>query len=171
MDGRREVIITDEVGAPINQVLVVPLYISSFDINIGVEGKPLTKPRGREVAITKPFLFNSGDDIVANQIHSRGIIVPIPPFAYTGSDHTVYRYLMIKAGYSPTVLSHHDVASRRWKPMRRTSNDQISGIIQLLLAARPSQEALRELMNASDLQDPIQIRLSPEDIALLKSAS
>jgi hypothetical protein len=169
MGGRREVVIADEGGTPLNDVLVVPLYVSSFDVNVGIEGKPLAKSYSREAIITKLFLFNSGEDIIAKQIPSRGVIVPVPPFAYSGSNHTVYRYLIVKSGYAPVVLSHHDVASRQWKPMVRTVGSQTPRIVQLLLTDAPDQEAIKNLMNATDMKDSIQIRLSPEDVALLQS--
>jgi hypothetical protein len=169
MGGRREVVVADNTGTPMNGVLVIPLYISSFDTNVGIEGKPLAKSSGSEAIVTKLFLFNSGEDIIAKQVPSRGVIVPIPPFAYVGSNNTVYRYLMVKSGYAPVVLTNHDVASRRWKPMIHTAAIHIPGIVQLFLTEPSDQEAIKNLMNATDLQDPIQVRLSPEDAALLKS--
>lgn len=169
MNGRREVVVPDEDGTQLHEVLVIPLYLNSFDVNIGIEGKPLAKSYNREVVITKLFLFNSGEDIIAKQIPSRGVIVPIPPIAYSGSDHTIIRYLIVKSGYQPIVLSHHDVASKRWKAMTRTAENPLPSIIQLLLSSTPDQAGLKNMMNATDLKDSIQVRLSPEDVALLRS--
>lgn len=116
--------------------------------------------------IMEPFVFTSGDDILTNKVPARGLM--LVPILYIGDFKSVHRWLILKKGYSPLAIDENVVWEARPIAMTASPRDEVTPCIDLLLAAKPDQGALRTMMNAQDITESIAVRLDAKDKALLR---
>jgi hypothetical protein len=164
MEGSKPVTVVDNNGKQIMDVLVFPLYESSYGIGIGPDGKGLHF--GSRV-FTKQLVINSGDDLLKKQINSKGLM--IPPLIYLGSSNYVGNYLFAKKGYAPQVVERYALFNEARIVMTKTENDEYGKVIDKFLAQDSDQIGLKRMFNAEHLNQNIQIVLDSKDIALLKA--
>ena len=164
MDGVRHVSVIDKDKQDIKNIVVFPLYSSSFGIGIGPDGNG---PRSSLRAFTKPFLFSSGEDIISKQIQGRGFI--IPPFIFIGTSKYVEHWLFIKKGFAPLLVSSSDIYKDAPIVMTLSENGDRKKYIDVLLAENPDQTTLKEIFNSSHLSENIKVELDREAIMLLKA--
>lgn len=164
MGGVRYVSVIDNNNINIKDIVVFPLYSSSFGIGIGPDGNgPQSSPR----AFTKPVLFSSGQDIISKQIQGRGVI--IPPLVFIGTSKYVEHWLFIKKGYEPLLVSSSDIYKDAPIVMTLSENGARKRCIDVLLAENPDQTTLKEIFNSSHLSENINVELDREAIMLLKA--
>ncbi len=164
MEGVRHVVLVDQNKNPLNEVIVFPLYNGSFGMGIGPEGKGFWFPFG---ASTKPFSFNSGEDLMSKQRQGRGIIIPIPPFIFIGTSQGVNRWLFIKKGYSPLAVTRIMVYGPSPLVMETSNNDDNRKAIDLLLSQEPNQAKLKSMFKANGVKGNIHVEIDSPSRATL----
>lgn len=165
MDGHRQLTVIDPATNQISGILVVPLYYVSGGVGVGPDGKGLhsaSKP-----VVMKPFTFNSGDDLMAKKVPTKGVIVPPLPF-YAGSTRMVYRWLFLKQGHSPLVVDQGGVWADKPLVMTTSVVDQVTPCIDVLLATAPEQQALTVILDARHVTETVSVLLDTNDTALLR---
>jgi hypothetical protein len=165
-DGHKRIEFTDASDNRLNGVLAIPLYTKSFGLSVGVDG---TGPHTESArVITKPFLIDSGEDIMLKKVPTRGAILwPIPPASVADSNY-VHGWLFLKAGFVPTLVS--TVWKKGHIVMTPTDTDQTTPIVELLLSPAPDQSAIKKLYNAEYTKEPIAVEMDAEDIATIRKA-
>jgi len=164
MDGTKQVTIVDKDSKEIKDIVVFPLYQSSYGIAFGPDGKGIHLG---SKAFIKPFVISSGDDLIKKKINGRGII--IPPFIYIGTSKYVGRYLITKKGYAPKIVYESMIYSEPKIVMSASVNNDHEKIIDKMLASDIDQKHIKRTFNSEHLDEKIQIGLDSSDIALLKA--
>ncbi len=150
----------------IQDIVVLPLYQSSYGIGFGPDGRGL---QSSSKVFTKPFRFNSGEDIMSKQIQGRGII--IPPFIFIGTSKNVNHWLFMKKSYIPIAVHSSQIYGASPIVMKPSRNDENKKYVELLLSEKPDQYELKKLFKASYLKEDIKMELDTNDVSLLKSIS
>jgi len=164
MEGSHRVTVLDDNSKEIKDIIVLPLYQSSYGIGFGPDGRgPWSSP----IVFTKPFFFSSGEDIASRQIQGRGIIVP--PFLFIGTSKYVNRWLFIKKGYAPASVDRSQIYGRLPIVMSRSDNAENRKYIELILSKSPDQNELKRIFNDRYIDKDIQMDLDAKDVSLLKS--
>jgi hypothetical protein len=172
MDGEKHLRIVDRNGRDLTAVVIIPLYSKTYRIGFGPDGKGFSGPES--LLITKPFIINSGEDIMINKIPSRGII--IAPFSDKSGviagffrSNNFWSFAVIKKGYAPVVIKGDDMYGIKSIVMTNADNNQNADVINTLVATPTNQDALRRIFRAGPIRDKIDVSLAGTDIALLKS--
>ena len=164
MEGQQQVSIRDIKSNKISNITVLPLYQSSFGIGFGPDG---IGPSSSSRLFSKPFSFNSDEDIHMKQLKGKGIF--IPPVIYLGTTKYVDHWLFIKKGYAPVAVNRSQIYSGTPIVMEASDNESNKSYIELLVAKSPNQSELKKIFNASTLDGQINIELDTETRHLLKS--
>ena len=156
--------VLDNDSKTIEDIVVLPLYQSSYGIGFGPDGKGLgSSPK----VFTKPFCFSSGEDIARRQMQGRGII--IPPFIFIGTSKYVRRWLFIKKDYTPVTVDASQIYGDSPIVMIRFNNEENIKFIELLLSKSPDQNELKKIFKDGDVESDIKLDLDIKDVSLLKS--
>jgi hypothetical protein len=164
MEGTRHISVIDKDKKDINDIVVFPLYSSSFGIGIGPDGKG---PWASPTTFTKPFLLSTNEDIMSKQIQGRGIF--IPPLIFIGTSKNVVHWLFIKKSYAPLVVSRQMIFSEAPIVMSLSENGDRQKCIDILLSENPDQTTLKEIFNSNHLKEKIKLELDEQAIMLLKA--
>lgn len=164
MEGNRQVTVIDENSKAIQDIVVLPLYKSSYGIGIGPDG---CGPWLSSKVFTKPFRFSSGEDLMSKQIQGRGII--IPPVIFIGISKYVSRWIFIRKGYTPITVDESIIYGDAPIVMIRSNNEENKEYINLLLSKNPDQDELKKIFKAGDLEGDIKLDLDTKDVSLFKS--
>lgn len=162
-DGVRNVTVVDNNGEQIKDILVIPLYSKSFGLFVGPDGKKLLATNKR--AITKPFLFNSGDDLMSKKEATKGLMLPLIIFA--GKINAVDRWLFLKRNFTPLVLSDDNIYGRSPAVMINGSNSENRVLIDMLLAPNRDQNALKRMLGLEGMKEDIKVDFDENDLTLL----
>lgn len=165
MDGHPQLTVIDPATNQISGILVVPLYYVSGGVSVGPDGKGLhsaSKP-----VVMKPFAFDSGDDLMAKKVRTKGVIVPPLPF-YAGNTRMVYRWLFLKQGFTPLVVDQGGVWTDKPLVMKTSVVDQVTPCIDVLLATEPEQQACKVILDARHITETMSVLLDTNDTALLR---
>jgi hypothetical protein len=172
MDGEKRLRIVDRKGNDLMAVVIIPLYSKTCRIGVGLDGKGFSGPEN--LLITKPFLLDSGEDIMSKKIPSRGII--IAPFGDTSGviagifkSNNFGSFAAIKKGYAPVVIKGDDINGIKSIVMTDADNQQNAVVLNMLIATPTNQHALQRIFGAVAIRDKIDVSLDGQDIALLKS--
>jgi hypothetical protein len=172
MDGEHFLKVVDKNNVEIQDVIVIPLYSKSVGIGIGPFGMG---PRSSaSFIVTKPFMLNSGEDIMSRKIPSMGIIVA--PFGKSSglfggffSNRNIVRYFFIKKGYAPELIKGDNIYGISSIVMTMADNKKNAEMMKTLIASPIDQGALRSLFIAGEIDGKIDVSFDEQDIALLKS--
>lgn len=158
-----EKIVVDEDGNKLSNILVVPFYLSTqFLVGFGPDGAG--GGTEKQLIVTRPFVFNSGENFTSKEIPAKGIMLPM---IYIGSSNYMYRMLFIKKGFVPKV------ESLSYTPMvlEKSSKNESAEMIDMLLAPKHDQDVLRELFKIEQQRKgEITVGFDEKDIELLKRA-
>lgn len=165
MDGARYLVVVDENGNQLNGILIVPLYSKSFGIGVGPDGKGFfTKS---QLIVTKPFVFNSGEDLMSKKISTKG--VNLPPFIFVGSSNYVDNWLFIKKGFTPKLVQSSDIYGEAPIVLTKSSGNDSAKLIDMLLASKHDQNVLKKQFGVEWGKDEITVVFDETDIVLLKA--
>jgi hypothetical protein len=164
MEGSHRVTVVDEYSKAIQDIVVLPLYKSSYGIGIGPDGRG---PWSSSEVFTKPCRFSSGEDLMSKQIQGRGII--IPPYIFIGTSKYVDNWLFIKKGYAPLVVSREMIYSGSPIVMSLFKNEDTKKYIDILLSTKPDQTTLKKIFNSRNLKEDIKIEMDAHGVALLEA--
>jgi hypothetical protein len=172
MDGEKRLKIVDQNGKDLSAVLIVPLYSSSYGIDLGPDGKGFHS--SESLLIIRPFLFNSGEDIMSKKMPSQGIIfAPFGDksglFAGIFRSKNIFRFALIKKGYTPEVIKGENIYGISSIVMTMADKKQNTDIINTLLETPTNQDALRRIFGAGEIKGKIDVSLDKQDIAFLKA--
>lgn len=165
VDGVRYLTVIDGNGIKLNNIIVVPLYSKSFVIGIGPDGKGFHSKQ--KLIVSKPFKFNSGDDLMANNIKTKGIY--LPPLIFIGNSNYVDNWLFVKKGYYPKLARSSDIYSETPIIMIRTITNDNDKLFDMLLESKYDQNVLKKQFGIEKGNYDIVVVLDEKDIALLKS--
>lgn len=166
MHRHRQITVVNSATNVLSGILVVPLYYVSGGVGVGPDGEGLRS--ASKPVVMKPFLFDSGEDLMTKQVPSKGVIVP-PLAIYAGTSRMVYRWLLLKKGYSPLVIDQRGVWAGGPIIMTISALDQVSPCIETLLAAKPDQDAIKSMMEARSMTGTVSVLLDTNDRPLLQN--
>jgi len=170
MTGVRRVTILDSQGGSLNGILVVPLYANSGGVGFGAEGDG---PHSvAQLLVNKPFMFNSGEDLMSKLIQIRGVIIPFPfpPWCcFVGKSHVVESWLLMKEHYVIKALHQNDIYLDSPIVMTLSTGNECERVIGLLLQPNVDQQTLKKLFNVEWLKGDVQVNLDTQARALLDS--
>jgi len=171
-DGKLSLKIVDEKGMQLQDVLFVPLYVKSFGVGFGPDGKGL-HIRGKTL-ITKPFVINSGEDVMSKKIASKGMLfAPFGSnsglFAYIGSGNNISRCIFVKKGFAPKLFSDSDMYADAPIVLIKSNDDGNQKLIDLLLAPMHDQKILKRAIGGEQIEGDISVFFDERDTALLNS--
>ena len=165
VDGVRYLSVVDKNGNQLRDMLIIPLYSKSFGIGIGPDGKGFhTKD---QLILTRPFVFNSGDDLMSKKISTQGIM--LPPFIFAGISNDVGHWLFVKKGFTPKLLAENDIYGETPIVMIKSNGDENDKLIDLLLTSKHDQNTLKKLFGVEWIKDEITVVFDKKGVALLKS--
>jgi len=95
--------VTDENSEHVRGVLVVPVVKKYRALAVGPDGMGAEGIPVRSVE--KPFLWNSGDDLIPKHLKSSGIM--FLPMVGVRKSVSVSKWLLLKRGYKPLVISNN----------------------------------------------------------------
>jgi hypothetical protein len=164
MDGVRHLIVVDENGQQLKGILIIPLYSRSFGIGVGPDGKGYhTK---QQLMITKPFVFDSGDDLMSKKISTKGVI--LPPFVFIGRSNYVDNWLFVKKEFSPKLVQSVDIYGEAPIVMVKSSGTDNTKLIDVLLAPKHDQSIMRKQFGVEEIRHEITVVFDEKDFALLE---
>ena len=167
MDGVRRVTVVDQNSTPLTGVVVLPLFTVSAGIGVGAEGKgPRTASR---TVVEQAFLFDSGEDLIKQQAHIRGAIIPIPPFIFIGKSRYVGSWLFLKKQHAPRALQRSDIYADKPIVLATSNETPCRAAIDLLMQAQPDQLALKRLFGVEWIKEDVAVQLTDKARALLKT--
>lgn len=172
MEGVRHVTILDDHSAPLNGILVVPLYGSSAGVGVGAEGAG--PHSATKLLVERPFMFNSGEDLMAKQIQTRGVVIPfpLPPWCFfIGRSHTVASWLCLKKEYGARALDRSDIFGESPIVMTNVDQNEVREAVDILLRPNADQKALKQLFKVEWMNGDIQLSLDAADRDLLNAQS
>jgi len=164
MDGVKYLIVVDENGNQLKSILIVPLYSKAFGLGIAPEGHGW-HTKGKLI-VKKPFVFNSGEDLMSKKIHTRGVI--LPPLMFIGSSNSVDNWLFIKKGFAPKMVDSSDIHGNVIVLIKSNGNDTAK-LIDMLLASEHDQNMLKKQFGVEWVKDEIAVIFNKKDIELLKT--
>lgn len=164
MDGVKHLTVIDENKNQLKRILIVPLYSKSFGIGVGPEGKGLHSKA--QLIVTKPFIFNSGDDLMNQKISTKGISLL---FVFIGSSNYVDNWLFMKKGYIPKLVQRADIYGESPIILTKAINDENSKLIDVLLSPTVDQHFIKKLFGVEWRKDEIAVIFDENDIGLLKT--
>ena len=165
MDGVRYLTVVDENGNQLKSILVVPLYAKAFGVGIAPEGEGwYTKTK---LIVKKPFVFNSGEDLMSKKISTRS--VSLLPFVFVGSINSVNNWLFIKKGFAPRLVNSSDIYGKDPIVLNKSSGNENAKLIDMLLASEHDQNILKKQFGIEWIKEEIAVIFDEKDIELLKS--
>jgi hypothetical protein len=165
MDGVKHVTVVDEHATPLNGVLVLPLYTVSAGVGVGADGKgPHTAKR---VLAQDPFLFDSGEDLMKQKIHTRGVM--LPPVVAIGKSYYVGSWLFLKKQHVPRALQRSDVYGNEPIVLTTTTGTECKKTIEVLLQSAPDQETVKKLFGVEWMKEDVELRLDDKAKAMLEA--
>ena len=91
---------------PIREATIIPLVSTRTGLRFGPDGKG---PESEAIdAIGMPFLWNSGDDLRPSNLRSSATM--IAPMMVVGSDIFVYKWLVLRKGYHPLMITNERIS-------------------------------------------------------------
>lgn len=167
MDGVKRVTVVDEHLTPVTGVVVIPLYSVSAGIGVGADGKgPHTD---RQTVIESAFLFDSGEDLVKQQSHSRGVIIPIPPVVFIGKSRYVGSWLFLKKHHAPRAVQRSDVYAGKPIVLTTSTGTEYRAAVDLLTQSQPDQRALKRLFGVESASEDVTVILNGKAKRLLEA--
>ena len=160
-------------GTPLSQVCVIPLYQMHDGIAYGPDGKGGHDYPG--FYLRASYSVDSGDDFVTNLLPSKRMI---PPFIAFGTGYYASRFLLIKRGYLPQLISDSDVFNDKPLTLTTASALETEGVIAMLTAKQPNQEEMYNLFHIQNViylpkRDPVKemvhVEFDDHDLSLLES--
>ncbi len=162
-NGDIKVIITENNGKIINDILVIPLYDNcNFGISAGPDG--VGSKTGPKYIITKPFVYNGEDNFMSYVEKSKGII--IPPVIFIGNNKYVDSWLLVKNGFLIKLIHRSDVFGGANIVMKKTIKDVRHLLLESLLDSNRNQLFLRQQFDLGDT-DKVETNLDNKSIYLL----
>jgi hypothetical protein len=163
MGGVQHVSVVDEDRKELKDIIVLPLYQSSYGIGIGPDGHGLWSS---SKLFTKPFPFSSGEDLMSKQIQGRGITALL---VFIGTSKYVNTWLFIKKGYAPTVIDRYAMYGGSAIVVSTSKGEGAKRCIDLLLSKEPDQTELKKMFQDKSIDGDIKLELDSQSTALLSS--
>ena len=172
MDGVKHVTVLDDNSEPLKGVIVIPLYASSAGIGFGAEG--VGSRSETQFQVKKPFLFNSGEDLMVKQLHQRCVVIPLPlpPWCMgIRSGDGAFAWLFVKKQKGIIALSENDLCDNKTIFMTNTAPSEVYQTVDLLLNPRGDYEAIKKRFGLGRMQEiqNVQVILDDADRELLKA--
>ncbi|MEA5115192.1 MAG: hypothetical protein VB050_14320 [Geobacteraceae bacterium] len=139
-------------------VLVIPLYAKTYGIGFGVDGKGIHTPI--KYIIRKPYVFDSGGDLLKNKIKTKGFMLSSKSFI--GRTMSIKVMILLKKGYLPKFLFDNNIYSGAPIYMKKSNNDANVKMINILLKTKPDQIILKRILLIECLKDDESLHLSEE---------
>ena len=172
MDGVKYVTVLDEHSEPIKRILVIPLYSSSAGIGFGADNAGFSSKA--QVQVKKPFYFDSGEDLMAKQLHSRCCLIPLPfpPWCigiWCGDE--AFAWLFIKKQQGIVALGRNNLYGNNPIFMTNSAPSEVSQTIELLLDPRGDHQAVMRRFYVRGVQEieDVQVTLDVADRELLEA--
>ena len=167
MDGVRRVTFINEHSTPVNGVLVVPLYSISVGIGVGPDGQGLFSTA--RLLVEKPFVCESGDDLMRQKIQTRGCCVFPLPLIFIGKMRPVDSWLFVKKHYAPRAIRGDYINGDAPISLTYSTGNESEVAIDILLLPKPDQQALKKLFDVKGMKEDVQVNLDDAARALLKA--
>lgn len=172
MDGVKHVTVLDGNAEPLKGILVIPLYSSSAGIGFGAEG---TGSRSKaQFQVKKPFLFDSGEDLMSKQLHTRCVLIPLPlpPWCMgIWSGDEAFAWLFVKKQQGIIALGRSNLYSNKPILMTNSAPSEVSQVVDLLLNPRGDYQAIKKRFGVEWMQqiEDVQVTLDDTDTEVLKA--
>lgn len=102
-------VVADEHLRPIRYALVIPVADTNVALRVGPDG---SGPEGAPAKfIGRPFLWSSGEDLIPSDLQSSATM--FLPMVVAGRDVSVLKWLILKRGYEPLIVSNNENSVRR----------------------------------------------------------
>lgn len=167
----KEIVSSDR--KPLSQVCVIPLYQKHDGISYGPDGAGGHEYPG--FYLQTPFTVDSGENFTKNLLPSKRMI---PPFIAFGTGYYASRFLLIKGGYLPLLISDSDLFNDEPLILTTASPLEAERVIAVLTAKQPEQEKFYSTFHIQDViylpkRDPVaemvHVEFDSNDISLLRS--
>ncbi|MES9906534.1 MAG: hypothetical protein ABW168_28115 [Sedimenticola sp.] len=159
-------VIVDNEGSSVNHVTVVPLFAVNIGVGVGADGKG---PHTYTHLVTKPFIFNSGEDLIAYHPSSKQVLIPVPLGVVAGKGYSGVRWLILKEGYSLKIVNRVQIYSDRPIVLERKQGASHKDVVNNLLSIPVTQAKIKQLFKMTKLSEDIKVEFNMQDRAILDS--
>ncbi len=157
--------VVNKDGEPIGSVCILPAYRKVTGLGFGPDATgSRTLPN---IYLLRPYLFNSGENIVGNLVRNERKLISLPLLISAGETLSFVRLLVLKDGYKPAVLRRRDVYSGGPTIMLlRTAYGESKNVISYIKNYKKHQSDLQTMF---DVRKDIIVEYADDDMLLLKS--